>query len=155
MVWAPGGVYNTAVIAGAAKYLQDNQLMTYGIVRFNAHPPRPCSPAPNPDDLTRCASEVSGGSYADSTFGLPEIGPLIMRMTTEAIGASSSVVLPRSSIASTLALRVNGVSVPRSRSNGFDHDFHAKSLVFYGSTYRPQPGDTIEITFQAWDGSSG
>ena len=61
----------------------------------------------------------------------------------------------RTPITSTIKVNVNGVDVPRSRSNGFDYAPAAKTLIFYGSQYRPQTGQSVYISYRVWAGSIG
>jgi hypothetical protein len=44
---------------------------------------------------------------------------------------------------------------PRSRAQGFDYDPAARSVVFYGSMFRPRVGDPVVISYRVWAGSLG
>ena len=53
-------------------------------------------------------------------------------------------------ITSMIRVRVRGMEAPRSRINGFDYDFASRSVVFYGSTWRPRSGDEVVISYRTW-----
>ena len=71
------------------------------------------------------------------------------------VGASSTFRLTRTPITHTIRVTVRGQLEPRSRSNGFDYNQNSRSIVFYGSTYRPNINDTIYVSYRVWKGSIG
>ncbi len=77
------------------------------------------------------------------------------RIVETVAGASSQFRLMRTPISSTLQVTVNGRVAPRSRAQGFDYDPAARSVVFYGSMFRPRVGDPVVISYRVWAGSLG
>jgi hypothetical protein len=77
------------------------------------------------------------------------------RIVDAVAGATSQYRLDRSPITATIKVRVRGMDVPRSRSEGFDYDPASRSVVFYGRTYRPNMGDEVVISYRVWEGSLG
>jgi hypothetical protein len=45
---------------------------------------------------------------------------------------------------------VDGVEIPRSRADGFDYDGASNSIVFRGSTYRPELGSEVVVSYRIW-----
>ncbi len=77
------------------------------------------------------------------------------RLVDAIAGASSQFRLQRTPITSTIQVTVGGQLVPRSRLDGFDYDTVSRTIVFYGSKYRPKQGDLVYISYRVWIGSVG
>lgn len=152
--FSPAGVYDATTLSNIVDYFKNNQVLTYGMLPAQIN--RPCNIMYDARDLHRCVVEGNGGAVADI---LSQQAPLyrsaLERMMIDAVGRAGPVALPRSPISSTLQVNVRGKLVPRSRSNGFDYDPRAKTLVFYGTTYRPTAGDPVYVSYRAWSGVSG
>lgn len=130
-------------------------MLLFGYVPVD--PNRNCSNLPNVADLPRCVIEASGGAAIPikTTFVQAEIDAGMAKIVDAVVGAASQFKLDRSPITSTIKVNVSGVDVPRTRSNGFDYDPASKSIVFYGTKYRPEIGQQVVVSYRVWKGSSG
>jgi len=154
--FAPGGTYSSTVLANIVNYFKSNQLLTYGMVPLDANPPRACNPNSNFGDIPRCVIEGTGGAYLNIVNSTQaQVDAAIDSIATAVIGASSPITLSRSPITSTIQVTVRNTLVPRSRSNGFDYNQASRSIVFYGSTYRPNLNDTVYVSYRVWKNSLG
>jgi hypothetical protein len=107
-------------------------------------------------DLPRCVVEGNGGAVIPITTATDaEVSAAMSRIVDAVAGATSQFRLERSPITSTIKVRVHGMDIPRSRSNGFDYDPASRSIVFFGSMYRPAMGDEVVISYRVWEGSLG
>lgn len=150
--FAPGGTYNTTALGNIVQFFKDRSILTFGSVRTST---RLCS-AGNVFDLPRCVIETSGGAYLDIDAATDQDVQSAMNRLVDAIaGASSQFKLMRTPITHTIKVTVRNQVVPRSRQNGFDYDTASRSIVFYGSQYRPQLGDSVYISYRIWEGSLG
>lgn len=150
-----GSTYNTTTLGNIVKYFKDNQILTFGYVPVDTT--RNCSATINVADLPRCVIETNGGAAIPirTTFVQAEIDAGMARIVEAVIGSASQFKLARSPITSTIKVNVNGVDVPRSRSSGFDYDPASKSIIFYGSQYRPMLGQSVTVSYRVWQGSIG
>lgn len=152
MRWAPAGTYDATVRDGIVKYFRDNGIQIFGTVPVRN---RQCS-ALDKRDLPRCVIEAAGGAYVDIDKATDADVQSAMNKLVDAIaGAASQFKLTRTPITSTIKVNVRGIDVPRSKSNGFDYDPVSKSVVFYGTQYRPAIGDQVFISYRVWKGSLG
>jgi hypothetical protein len=150
MPW--GSRYNATTLETITSYFRRNEILTFGMLPDWG---RPCSRYPI-GDLPRCIVERNGGAFIPITTATQaEVTSAMLRIVDAVAGATSRYRLTRSPITSTLRVRVRGVEVPRSRSNGFDYDFAQRSIVFYGATYRPARGDEVVVSYRVWQGSPG
>jgi hypothetical protein len=168
-----GAAYNMATLNNIVGYFRRNSILTFGLVPriLNEQPmdARPVVPCDRYDVsyLPRCVIEANGGAYIPIRT-INAATPAAVRMAFEAdidaamarivdviAGAASQFRLNRSPITSTLKLRVRGMDVPRSRSEGFDYDSGSRSIIFFGRRYRPMRGDEVVISYRVWDGSLG
>lgn len=150
MPW--GTTYNAATIDNIVGYFRRNMILTFGLVPVRA---TTCSSF-QVYDLPRCVIEGNGGAVIPiATATDPEIAAAMARIVDAVAGATSQFRLNRSPITSTIKVRVRGMDVPRSRSQGFDYDPASRSIVFYGSMYRPMMGDEVVISYRIWEGSLG
>ncbi len=87
---------------------------------------------------------------------LSNIGPTISTIISAVGGATSPYVLTRAPISATLKVAMDDgmgglVTVPRSRSDGFDFDGASGSIQLFGS-YRPaQAGLPLAVSYRYWD----
>lgn len=150
--FAPAGTFNGTVLANVIKHFKDRGIMTFGSVPVSA---RLCS-ANNVADLPRCVIEGGGGAYVDVDNSTDQDVASAMNRLVDAIaGASSQFKLLRTPITHTIKVTVRNQVVPRSRKEGFDYDTASRSIVFYGTQYRPVVGDTVYISYRVWATSSG
>lgn len=150
-------VYDEAVISRIVNYYKTRNLLPFGLLAIynQSGQPRACS-LKNTQDLVRCSIEQAGGAFIDiNTAQQADISTFIDRVVTTTIGASSVFKLNRTPITSTIKVTVRNELVPRSRVNGFDYNPTSRSIVFYGSQYRPQIGDVMYISYRFWVGSIG
>ncbi len=145
-----GSPYSPTVLSNIVSYFQRNGVLTYGIVPVSG---RTCASA-NVIDLPRCTIEGNGG------LALPigqateaAVGTLLTRMIADIGGPTAEYPLDPLPISSMIRVTVRGVSVPRSRTNGFDYDPVARAVVFFGTQYRPMMGDPVVISYRRWTAS--
>lgn len=150
--FAPGGTYSGAVLANVVKFFKDRGVLTFGSVPVTTNL---CS-ANLVADLARCVIEGGGGAYLDVDNSTDQDVQSAMNRLVDAIaGASSQFKLSRTPITHTIKVTVKNQNVPRSRKEGFDYDTASRSIVFYGTQYRPQVGDPVYISYRVWATSSG
>lgn len=147
------GGYNSTVLDNVINYFKSNQILTYGMLAGLGG--RSCTSNPNPRDLPRCTVEGNGGAAIDieQVDNQTRVDAAMAQIASDLVGAASQYRLSRTPISSTIRVNVNGVDVPRSRSNGFDYDPLNRSVVFFGSQYNPQLGQQVAISYRAWVGS--
>ena len=134
------------------RWFTDNEVKPFGLVEVSA---TPCT-ANAVADFPRCAIEGAGGATIPiRTATEMEVSSAMTRIVETVAGASSQFRLMRTPISSTLQVTVNGRVAPRSRAQGFDYDPAARSVVFYGSMFRPRVGDPVVISYRVWAGSLG
>lgn len=142
-----GSAYNAMTLSNIIGYFRRHNILTFGLV------PRRATPCTNADvyDLPRCVIEGNGGAVIPiDTASDPEIDAAMTRIVESIAGATSQFVLERTPITSTIKVRVRGMDVPRSRSEGFDYDGVFRAIVFYGERYRPRMGDEVVASYRVW-----
>jgi hypothetical protein len=148
-----GSTYSATTLANITEFFKRNNILTFGMVPVSANA---CKPTPNVADLPRCVIEGNGGASINITTALDnEVAAAMDRIVDAVAGATSQFKLTRSPITSTIKVNVRGMDVPRSRSEGFDYDPVSKSVVFYGTMYRPKMGDAVIVSYRVWQGSLG
>lgn len=149
-----GTTYNAQTLANIVAYFKRNNVLTFGYVPVDLT--RNCTTTLNVADLPRCVIEGNGGAAIPikTTFNQADIDAGMNRIVDAVAGAASQFKLLRSPITSTIKVNVRNTDVPRSRLDGFDYDPVSKAIVFYGSTYRPQIGDQVYISYRVWAGST-
>lgn len=141
-----------ARLQSVVRWFTDNEVKPFGLVEVSA---TPCA-ANNVADFPRCAIEGAGGATIPiRTATDMEVSSAMARIVETVAGASSQFRLSRTPISSTLQVTVAGRVAPRSRAQGFDYDPTARSVVFYGSMFRPRVGDPVVISYRVWAGSLG
>lgn len=154
MPW--GSTYNATTLANIVGYFRRHEILTFGLVPTSRNACSGPGVTPNVNDLPRCVIEENGGAVIPITTATdPEIEAAMARIVDAVAGATSQFRLTRTPITSTIKVRVRGMDVPRSRSQGFDYDPVSRSIVFYGSMYRPALGDEVVISYRVWEGSLG
>ena len=133
---------------------QRNNVLTFGYVPVD---PKANCQTPAQKDIPRCVIEGNKGAAIpiNKTFVQADIDAGMARIVDAVAGAASQYKLTRSPITHTIKVNVGGVDVPRSRSQGFDYDQSARSIIFYGSMYRPAIGTQVYISYRVWKGSIG
>lgn len=101
---------------------------------------------PTRDTAIRVSDLVNG-----SALGLVGESPLPQCRGQVSAGGFGAIPLSGDGISSSLRVAVRNLVVPRSRLDGFDYAQDTNAVVFFGNTYRPQPGDTV-FTFRRWWG---
>lgn len=148
------GTYDATALTNIVSYFKRNQVLTFGMVPVYSS--RACGPNPHVNDIPRCTIEGNGGATIPIATALDaEVSAAMNKIVDAVAGATSQFKLDRSPITATIKVRVRGVDVPRSRSNGFDYDAASKAIVFYGSQYRPMMGDEVVVSYRVWEGSLG
>lgn len=148
-----GSTYNANTLNNIVSFFKRNNILTFGMVPVSTNA---CKPTPKTEDLPRCVIEGNGGASINISTALDqEVAAAMDRIVDAVAGATSQFKLTRSPITSTIKVNVRGVDIPRSRSEGFDYDPVSKSVVFYGSQYRPKMGDTVIVSYRLWQGSIG
>jgi hypothetical protein len=103
-----------------------------------------------------CAEAVAWGymPLADQLGGQKgdicqnDLGSTLQAIIDSIAGAASPVTLDYVPIASSLAVAMDGVALPRSRTNGFDYRANANSLVFINVTL--QKGSEVVASYKRW-----
>lgn len=109
------------------------------------------SACPSTDNFVPCVVTGNGGAYIPIATALDqEVSAALSRIVDAVAGASSEFILDRPPLSSTLHVAVDTRLVPRSRSDGFDYDNSARSVVFRGNTFRPRPGQTLRAAYFYW-----
>jgi hypothetical protein len=140
-------------LANAVSYFRTHNIQTFGLV--NASGAGMCDPT-RPADMRRCVIVQNGGAYmVIGSATDADVAAAMARIVAAVAGTSSPFRLDRSPITSTIKVRVRGVDVPRSRSDGFDYDPASRSIVFFGNTHRPRVGDQVVVSYRVWEGSLG
>ena len=152
--WSPGGTYGAQTPVNVAAYFKSNQILTFGMLP--GQDVRSCTVNPQVRDLPRCAVLANGGAAIDIEKATDsDIAAALDIIAYAVAGASSQYKLTRSPITHTIKVNVGGVDVPRSRNQGFDYDQASRSIVFFGSMYRPKLGAQVYISYRVWKGSIG
>lgn len=139
-------------LQNVVRWFVDNEVKPFGLVEVSTTPCASNAVA----DFARCAIEGAGGATIPiRTATDMEVSSAMARIVETVAGASSQFRLSRTPISSTLQVTVGGRVAPRSRSQGFDYDPSARSVVFYGSMFRPRVGDPVVISYRVWAGSLG
>ncbi|MDP3279043.1 MAG: hypothetical protein Q8Q09_27870 [Deltaproteobacteria bacterium] len=145
MPW--GALYNSTSLNNIIDYFRRNSILTFGLLPVNANRCDIYSVA----DLPRCVVEGNRGAVIPiATATDPEIAAAMSRIVDAIAGASSQFRLTSTPITSTLKVRVRGMDVPRSRSEGFDYDSVSNAVVFYGARFRPARGNEVVLSYRVW-----
>ena len=94
----------------------------------------------------RDLAQKLGGQIADVCQ--KDLGDTLEVIIDSIVGASSPIVLDRVPIATSLAVTLDGVEIPRSRSHGFDYHAAHNALVFINVPYHK--GSEVVISFKRW-----
>ncbi|MEO1230583.1 MAG: hypothetical protein AAFZ18_16925, partial [Myxococcota bacterium] len=95
---------------------------------------------------------ATGGVFYSPCSNTPgnALRPIIDAVT----GAASQFQLTGNPISSTIRVGVvrNGMTsiVPRDKQNGFDYDPASNSIFFRGTTYQPNQGELVVISYRLW-----
>jgi hypothetical protein len=93
---------------------------------------------------------ATGGSSA--SICTTDYSAILDNIATQAAAASSSYVLTKVPIASTIVVKNNGSVVPQDTTNGWQYNSSSNSIVFSGSAW-PAAGANIEVSFSYLEGS--
>jgi hypothetical protein len=147
-----GATYNATTLGNIVAFFKRNNFFTFGMVPVS----NTACTAAAVADLPRCVVEGNGGASINITTALDnEVAAAMDRIVDAVAGATSQFKLTRSPITSTIKVNVRGIDVPRSRNEGFDYDPASKSVVFYGTQFRPKLKDSVIISYRVWAGSIG
>lgn len=133
----------------------DNNVAVYSIIGLNAS-----------GQAGTCSSGVSGGpsagnsNNADSSYYNlaattggssssicnTDYSPVLEAIAAQTAGKASEYVLQHSPVSSSIAITIDGASVPRSAASGFSYDAAGNSIVFAGS-YLPAAGTSIQVSY--------
>ncbi|MCC6750962.1 MAG: hypothetical protein IT371_25120 [Deltaproteobacteria bacterium] len=103
-----------------------------------------------------CGADVAHG-YKDlqqSTGGVfgdvcqKDLGNTLQQIVDNIVGAASPVVLEYVPISASLAVALDGVQLPRSRTNGFDYRASANSLAFLSVKF--EKGSEVIASYKRW-----
>lgn len=72
-------------------------------------------------------------------------------MVSSVAASSSSYVLSKTPISSTLVVKVNGATIAKDSSNGWVYDASSNSIIFSGTAY-PAEGASISVTYETATG---
>lgn len=133
-------------------FYREQGIPTFGLVNDY----RSACTAENVNDMPKCVILNNGGSFIPITTATDgEVSAAMDRIVERVAGVASQYQLDRTPISSTILVRIDGRVVPRSRLDGFDYDAAARSVVFYGPTYRPRRGAEVVVSYRVWAGSIG
>ena len=134
-----------ARIAGATEFFTSRDVLTFGMVRDYGNT------CPAQQDFPKCTILGGGGAFIPITTATDDEVRIAMDRIVEAVaGAASRYVFTQVPISATIRASVDGRDVPRSRSDGFDYDGAANSIVFRGTTYRPSIGSEVVVSYRVW-----
>jgi hypothetical protein len=91
-------------------------------------------------------AEQLGGQKGD--ICQRDLGSTLQAIIDSIAGSASPVTLDFVPIASSLAVAMDGVQIPRSRRNGFDYRANANSLVFIN--VKLQKGSEVVASYKRW-----
>jgi len=96
-------------------------------------------------------ASATGGSSA--SICNTDYTTILDNIATQAAAASSSYVLTKTPIASTLVVKVNGNVVTQDATDGWQYNSSSNTIVFSGSAW-PDPGASIEVSYSYLEGST-
>ncbi len=143
-----GTTYNAATRANIVDYFVRNQIITFGIL------PAATQPCANNavNDLHRCVVEANGGSVITITTATEAQIEASFSTIADLVGATvSPYKMAAWPVSSTMTVRVNGATAPRSRNDGWDFDAATRTLYWYGITHRPKKGDEVVVEARTWE----
>ena len=135
---------NLAPVSAYTQFFIDQGALLSGIV----------GPLPNGCRLVGLGSAVAGRSYIEVATGTggtsgsicnPNLSETITDILVGAAGAASRSPLTQLPVSSTLILEVDGQRPTRSRSNGFDYERGANTLLFFGA--QPVVGAPVDVGY--------
>lgn len=94
----------------------------------------------------------TNGTYADIS-NLTALERIVEEIALQTAGASSLVKLDHAPIVVSIQVTVNGNSVAKSRTNGWQFNERLRTFSFYG-TARLNAGDVVKVTYQYMPTSS-
>jgi trimeric autotransporter adhesin len=101
---------------------------------------------PNNSDTTYFnLAKATGGS--SSSICSTNYSSILENIATQSAAASSSYVLSRNPISSTISVRVAGVPVVQSSLNGWMYNSANRSIIFSGTSW-PEAGAAIEVIYK-------
>lgn len=139
----------------ASNVFLTNSVTVYSIIGLNSS-----------GEAGKCSSGVSGGpsagnannadpSYFDlaaatggssSSICNTDYSPVLEAIAAQSAGKASAYVLEHTPVSNSLSVNINGVSVPRSATDGYTYDAAGNSIVFAGS-HLPAPGASIQVSY--------
>ena len=91
-------------------------------------------------------SQATGGQSGDVCQA--NLGNTLQLIIDSIAGAASPAVLEYVPISASIAVAVGPNQLTRSRTNGFDYNATANSLVLYG--VKVQPTDPVIVSYRRW-----
>lgn len=88
---------------------------------------------------------ATGGSMASICSS--DFSPIMTSIVSQAAGSASPYVLSKTPISSTIVVKVKGVQVANSASNGWVYDATANAISFAGAA-TPVAGDAVTVTYE-------
>ena len=109
------------------------------------------SACPSTDNFVPCVVTGNGGAYIPiSSATEAEVSAALSRIVDAVAGATSEFLVTVPPISASLRVRVDDALTPRSRSDGFDYDDAARTILFRGTTYRPRRGQAVRAAYFRW-----
>jgi hypothetical protein len=140
------GATPDARVASIGNWYRDHGILAFGLA--DTFVARAC---PAVENLIPCVTAFSGGAFIPLHSALDaEISAAISRIVDVIAAAGSEFALPRTPVSSSLRVRIDDRSVPRSRASGFDTDDTGRTVLFHGATYQPRVGQTVRAAFFTW-----
>ncbi len=96
-------------------------------------------------------ANATGGSSA--SICNTDYTTILDNIATQAAANSSSYVLTKIPIASTIVVKVNGSIVTQDATNGWQYNSSSNTIVFSGTAW-PDPGANIEVSYSYLEGST-
>jgi hypothetical protein len=133
-------------VASIGNWYREHGILAFGLA--DTFVARAC---PAVENLIPCVTAFSGGAFIPLHSALDaEISAAISRIVDVIAAAGSEFALPRTPVSSSLRVRIDDRSVPRSRASGFDTDDTGRTVLFHGATYQPRVGQTVRAAFFTW-----
>ncbi|HNH08564.1 MAG TPA: hypothetical protein PK683_08680, partial [Leptospiraceae bacterium] len=90
-------------------------------------------------------STATGGSSASICSS--DFSPIMTSIVSQAAGSASPYKLSKTPISSTIVVKVKGVQINNSTSNGWVYDATANAISFAGAA-TPAAGDAVTVTYE-------
>ncbi|MBW2734798.1 MAG: VWA domain-containing protein [Deltaproteobacteria bacterium] len=132
-------------------FYQDKEITAFGMIALDPV----CHRKAEPSWAAKAMVEKTGGaSWPICVTDNVVLDQALNSLVSAAQGLSSTFILSRVPISSTLKLAIGGVEIPRGSDNGFDYDGPNNAIIFnipVTSPLFPKLGDTIFVSYRFFE----